>query len=715
MAQKQKKDPITGGISSVLPDHVLIPKRFLLWKAEGRTAKGKPKRIPYYSDGSRRWGDMDTPEDIGRLETYQVVAERLGEGGYSGIGFAVTNEGIAAFDVDGCLDDEGNLLPDHAGVETVETAELLGAYIERSPSGRGLRILGAGKDLFPYSRDGLEFWAEKRFLTLTGDVWANPKGWIDLTALRLGLGPSRRVSEEEGQHEEDEYGDYPDFVTNETYAELRSALVAIPSDEEETFTRITYALKTLPDEGKAKRMWDEWAKKGRGYNLEENLRRWERQSAERTSYKSIFVSAAALGWVNPKSRKGKLQRSLGSDAEEEGEEGVDQYAHRAVNLGDHSLQPTEFVVDGFLPRGLVVVAGAWGAGKSTNLIPIMASTAHLTPPNWAIEFGIKSEIRRKVVWVTEAPEQARETLYSLSGVEGAKPWDEMKEWFYIYRSARETAGDIVKFIRNMLRRFTYPLDNGFEVLPLFVLDTTTANIELENESDNSEVGAVMAVLKQKLHRVPIILIGHTPKNLTRADVADLTFRGAGAWEAEAEATYFLAYDAETDMRFMAIRKARFTPSFREINFGHEGGSETVDTAWGEPQTKTYLHGVPSRSSGEERQVARQEIRENRREEVKEQQLSQRQQRILAVVTETVAENKAITRNDIKKNLGMRAGFAVEALDRLIEANRLKEVEWPDGVRPASQGVRSPVVLPFEVEPSDFFKNYEPGTLNPETP
>lgn len=48
------------------------------------------------------------------------------------------------------------------------------------------------------------------------------------------------------------------------------------------------------------------------------------------------------------------------------------------------LQVTEFVIDGFLPIGLTVIAGEPGVGKTTNLVPMAASAARLTPSDWGV-------------------------------------------------------------------------------------------------------------------------------------------------------------------------------------------------------------------------------------------------------------------------------------------------------------------------------------------
>src|SRR5215217_5371647 len=97
-------------------------------------------------------------------------------------------------------------------------------------------------------------------------------------------------------------------------------------------------------------------------------------------------------------------------------------------LGDQVLHPDEFVLDGFMAGGLTTIAGAWGAGKSTNLIPLFATAAHLTPVGWDIGH---QEIRRHVVWITEVPHQARTTLYSMAQEDGAATWADFAGWFHL--------------------------------------------------------------------------------------------------------------------------------------------------------------------------------------------------------------------------------------------------------------------------------------------
>lgn len=682
--------PSLAHLEEVLPDELLRQKRFLVWKEEPHPKNPEKKvKVPYYSSGKRRRGPLGSDRDLSRLTTLSEALEAATALRMSGIGFALVGEGIGAFDLDNCLDEDGRLIESHAGADLVMEAEMAGAYIEVSPSGRGLRIIGASSITEAYSRDGLEYWGTGRFITLTGDVWANPKGFVSLEEFRSRIRPPRSVSEHSLEADE------PPIITPRLLSDLKSALASINADERELWVRMGLALKGLGDKGF--QLWDEWSRTSHKYDHQDSLRVWDSLKPTVIGYKSVFKEAQEnWGWENPEARKNRGNER--SDGDSEGPISSPTKGPERVPLGDMVLHPTEFVLDGFLPTGVTVIAGAWGAGKSTNLIPLFASVAHLTPEDW----GFWPQLRRKIIWVTEAPNQARDTLYSIAKAEGSAPWQDFREWFHLYQAKRLPPRTMVKFLRQRVAELTYELPNGFKVAPALVLDTTSANLDLENESDNSEVGAAMAELKQGLPGVPLTLIGHTPKALAKSDVSDITFRGAGAWEADAVATYFLVHDQDTDIRFLAIRKCRFTPSYYEIQFGHSAGSEIIDTPWGEPQSKSYLHGIPVRSTREQRRAAQEAIREERREQQRERALSDRQTRIMAMVSEAAAAGEMLTKAAIRKALGGKAELTSAALDRLLESGRVKLVDIPEGAW--TQEGRRPegIILPAEVDPELFF-------------
>ncbi len=677
-------------IIAALPDALLTMKRFLLWR-EFPGPNGKTRKTPFYASGEVRRGVLDTEADLAKLVTLDEAWDEYLLGDYAGIGFALSNDGVGAFDMDHCLTADGHLVKGHPGHDLILEAKNRGAYIEISPSGRGLRIVGPCLNPDAYSKGGLEYWGAKRFVTLTGDVWANPKGWVALDDLRAGVSPPKKPVDE---RDDDEIG----IVTPRTIDELKSALNAIDAEERDLWVRMGMALKTLGPKGKA--LWLDWSATSKKFDKPDAERVWGSFEPGRTNHKAVFAEAQSnWNWQNPRSRIALVHD------EEPKEDDEPRPSMEAIDLGEPKLLATEFVLDGFLPAQVSVIAGAWGAGKSTNLIPLLASVAHLSPAEW----GFHPTLRRHVIWITEAPEQARDTLYSLWKTDGAADWPTIKEWFHLFPAKRKSAKAIARQVSKLVEELCWVTDNGFRVKPLVVLDTTTANIDLDNESDNSLVGAAMSTIKQTLSNTPIVLVGHTPKALVKSDVGDMTFRGAGAWEAEAAATFFLIYDQETDMRFLAIRKARFTPAYREIDFDHSTGSEIVDTPWGEPQVKSYLHGIPAKSTGEARKAARDEIIEERREEGKERTRTDRQERILAFVRSCAAEGRLATRASVREAIGGKKELAAEALERLFESGLVESHSASAEALGIITGRVPEILLPQEVSLELFLGRIEKAT------
>lgn len=373
-------------------------------------------------------------------------------------------------------------------------------------------------------------------------------------------------------------------------------------------------------------------------------------------------------------------------------------------LGDEVLHPDEFVIDGFMAAGLTTIAGAWGAGKSTNLIPLFATAAHLTPAAWDIGH---QEIRRHVVWITEAPHQARTTLYSMAQEVGAASWAEFGEWFHLVPSRRLEPKNAAKRVKMFADAFAYRDAKGFLVRPVIVLDTASANIDLECENDASEVGKMMSALKEL--RAPIVVIGHTPKSVVRSDLADQSFRGSGVWEADAEQTFYLLHDASAEMRFLAARKIRFSgPTFTEVDFGTRADTKVVDVPWaGSRQTKGYCHGIPTRSD----QDRRNDEKELRTAERQAEKLAGIEAELLSAIERRITNREPLTKGDIKRSVRCKEQVRSAALEALIDGGVVvvHELTAEDrGLLPmATKGKLPSILLPADVSLEDYRAMFDP--------
>jgi hypothetical protein len=378
-------------------------------------------------------------------------------------------------------------------------------------------------------------------------------------------------------------------------------------------------------------------------------------------------------------------------------------------LGDEVLHPDEFVLDGFLAAGLTTIAGAWGAGKSTNLIPLFATAAHLTPADWDIRH---QEIRRHVVWITEAPHQARTTLYSMAQEAGAATWEEFGRWFHLVPSRRLEPKNAAKRVKMFADAFAYRDAKGFLVRPVIVLDTASANIDLESENDASEVGKMMSALKE-LH-APVVVIGHTPKAVVRSDLSDQSFRGSGVWEADAEQTFYLLHDESAGMRFLAARKIRFSgPAYTEVDFGTRADAKIVDVPWaGQRQHKGYCHGVPTRSDQERRNDER-ELRTAERQAEKQAGV---EAELLRAIEARIEKRKPLTKGDVKKDVRCKEQVRSAALEALIETGSVVVhdlVAEDRGVLPmAARGKVPSILLPASMSLDEYRAMFDPLNEEP---
>lgn len=148
---------------------------FCLWRKE-LDDKDRPTKVPYRPLSPHKKASVNKETDFTTFDGALSALKNLGEYGFGGIGIRVC-EGIAGIDIDHCIDDQGNL--SDMAADIVETMD---AYTEKSPSGKGIRIIFRVAKGFSYDREnfyikhpsnGLEVYVAGmtlRYLTITGDV-----------------------------------------------------------------------------------------------------------------------------------------------------------------------------------------------------------------------------------------------------------------------------------------------------------------------------------------------------------------------------------------------------------------------------------------------------------------------------------------------------------------------------------------------------------------
>lgn len=140
---------------SNIPPELTQRARWLVW----RDAK-----VPYCATVPAMHASSTSPDTWASFEQAKTTYE---EGGFSGIGFVLNNDGIMGIDLDKCV---RNGIPDPAAAQILDSLQC--SYVEISPSGSGLRAFGFGS--LPKGVRGklngvnIELYSTARYLTVTG-------------------------------------------------------------------------------------------------------------------------------------------------------------------------------------------------------------------------------------------------------------------------------------------------------------------------------------------------------------------------------------------------------------------------------------------------------------------------------------------------------------------------------------------------------------------
>lgn len=140
-----------------------------------RVAAHRARRLPRELTERARWvrhkgkrpitpdGRPASSTDPRTWSTYRAAARsKVGDG----LGF-VLGDGIACLDIDHCLDERGR--PDARARAILDRVP--DAYVEVSPSGRGLHIWGVAPEQPGRRYEGYEVYSVGRYITVTGRVY----------------------------------------------------------------------------------------------------------------------------------------------------------------------------------------------------------------------------------------------------------------------------------------------------------------------------------------------------------------------------------------------------------------------------------------------------------------------------------------------------------------------------------------------------------------
>jgi len=289
------------------------------------------------------------------------------------------------------------------------------------------------------------------------------------------------------------------------------------------------------------------------------------------------------------------------------------------------LNPIDYLIEGFMAHSFFILAGQPGVGKTTAVLSMCMVMAGFSIDGCEIY----AKNRRKSIIVTEDSDQIIRTLFAYS-----KHYkiNNLNDWFVVIDARRSNVKDLLRLAHNIERHTV----NG--IRPLLVLDTANATMDIDNENDNSEVGAYIAAIKQTIfvqQKAPVCILTHTNKTISRQD-SDAMARGASAFTGDATLTGVLFMD-EDNQRYLKLTKTRYEPTFREIKFDSITFPELVTTTAGDLQEIICRVAIPAMSSEQDRMAARQ----SQQDSAKEQRIQDKCDEVCMVVQSIINDKGSV--------------------------------------------------------------------------
>ncbi|MCW5641138.1 MAG: AAA family ATPase [Rhodoferax sp.] len=458
--------------------------------------------------------------------------------------------------------------------------------------------------------------------------------------------------------------------TDATWTEITGALKHInPDCSRQDWIKVGMALHSHGTQvgqiDHAFTVWDNWSRNSESkYPGERQItQQWasfREDKATAVTMGSVFKLAGEAGWTRPQvDASGLFSPTGGQD--------LPQAQHPLARFVDCAgpVMPPRWVIPGFIAHGVVVVSGAPGVGKTTAMLPLAMTAAGLhgddalIPREW-----------RHVVYVSEDVEQAKRILAGIAGHGVLNiAYEAVRERIHIVEAVRLAPSYVATVGKTYREEFTRMVA-GVAVLPLVVIDTKSAVLALESENDNSEASAMMAALKQGFDGLPVWLIGHLAKqNLGRNDVLNLSSRGAGAIEGDANQTMFLV--REGDNRFLVLGKTRFEPQWPELAITSHTATITAKDEFGKLEAVTLRWGIARPG-----QKSRKEAAEQAAALAREREEATLRQDILKAVESAWQAGDPLNRARLREKIPRNNSVVGTAIENLLAERWLHEVEVP---------------------------------------
>ena len=392
-----------------------------------------------------------------------------------------------------------------------------------------------------------------------------------------------------------------------------SMLDKIPSDDYQTWIQVGMILKSEHGED-GYDVWDLWSKKSDNYDPFAIGAKWQSFKGQGLTKGSLVKIAREYGYEGNTHEKSTPAEDFGSVDPETGEiKFTNPWESRFTDIPE-KLTPPDWLVDGFLADKLTIIAGSPGVGKTSCIVPMALTVAgiasHLS--------DIQAKHHRNVIYLSEDIGQVHRILFGMIKHcvlhNGNKVTHSMiSERFHSVHTARSTPEQLAMLALLCDQYAVY--DKDVKLMPLVVLDTASATFALDSENDNAEVARYVATIKETFLRrdIPVWVIAHTPKALKRADVRDMSARGASAWEGDANAVAYIFEEEGLKERFMSLGKHRYESVFNEVAIDSVVHHEMVVDKFGDTVELGYRYSTLRRSGESERIAAKELVKEQNQE------------------------------------------------------------------------------------------------------
>lgn len=322
-----------------------------------------------------------------------------------------------------------------------------------------------------------------------------------------------------------------------------------------------------------------------------------------------------------------------------------------------TVAPT-FIIDDVISAGWVSIAGSRGSGKTSAILPLMASVTGCCK-----EYPLSSSIQRQVLWITEDAPQAFRILHALhKNGELNCSLEELHQFFHIVQAQRLPPDEISKLPRHLGRFYT---DNEradgstYGAPPVVVFDTTNATITTKDGNQASEISEAINGIKQRFGDVPCIAIGHVSKAVADKQTR-ITTKGSGSWEDDAQQVLYL--EKTKAGRFLRLDKRRFETDITTYQLESRHATFDAEDVLGVTQRVECVYGWPEPVSGE----SANESRESKDADV------------LSNVIEVVRANPGLNKTEVCDGVGGNKSSARDAIRRAIESGSIRTEDGAKG-------------------------------------